>query len=108
MSREELTDKMVTDVMECFDFETVHDVMVSLNWEWDIGDGEKTVPSIYRLMRNAERLLRNAASHYGEKNAFCTGTGGLLATLDDGILTLEFILKESSAFQEDYINTEQQ
>lgn len=107
MSREELTDKMVTDVMEYFDFETVHNVMVSLKWEWDIGDGEMTVPSIYRLMRSAERLLRNAASHYGEKQFFYTGSGGLMATLDGECLTLQFILRECSAFKEDYINQEQ-
>ena len=107
MSRDELIDRMVEDVMEDFDVETVHNVMSSLNWEWDIGNGEMTVPSIYRLMRSAERLLRNAASHYGEKQYFYTGSGGLMATLDGECLTLQFILRECSAFHEDYINQEQ-
>lgn len=107
MSREELIDTMVTDVMEDFDFETVHQVMVNLDWEWDIGNGEMTIPSTYRMMKTADRLLRKAASHYGEKNAFCTGTGGFLATLDGECLTLQFILRECSAFKEDYINQEQ-
>ena len=107
MSRDELIDKMVTDLMEDFDFETVHQVMVNLDWEWDIGNGEMAVPSTYRIMKTADRLLREAASHYGEKNAFCTGTGGFQATLDEGILTLQFILREYSTFHEDYINQEQ-
>jgi hypothetical protein len=40
MSKEELIDKMVTAVMEDFDFDRVHRVMVNLDWKWDIGDGE--------------------------------------------------------------------
>lgn len=52
-------------------------------------------------------LLRNAASHYGEKQYFYTGSGGLMATLDGECLTLQFILRECSAFHEDYINQEQ-
>lgn len=107
MSRDELNDKMVTDVMEDFDFEIVHQVMVNLDWEWDIGNGEMTIPSTYRIMKTADRLLRNAASHYGEKQFFYTGSGGLMATLDGECLTLQFILRECSAFHEDYINKEQ-
>lgn len=40
MNKEELIDKMVTAVMEDFDFDRVHRVMVNLDWKWDIGDGE--------------------------------------------------------------------
>ncbi len=106
MSREELIDKMVTDVMEGFDFETVHNVMVSLNWKWAIGDGKMTIPSIYRIMRTANWLLKTAASHYGEEERFTTGTGGFQATLDEGYLTLQFILSETAVNIEDYKNTD--
>ena len=67
MNKEELIDKMVTAVMEDFDFDRVHRVMANLDWKWDISDGEMTVPSSYRLTKTAENLLRNTAQHYGDK-----------------------------------------
>ena len=82
MSKEQLIDKMVAAVMEDFDFDTVHRVMVNLDWRWDIGDGEMAVPSMYRIMRLAERMLRQAAEHYGNKEQFSCGSGGFMAHLD--------------------------
>lgn len=104
MSREELIDKMVTVVMENFDFDRVHRVMVNLDWKWVIGDGETTVPSIYRLTRNAERLLREAAQHYGEEEFYSCGTGGFMAHLEGETLTLQFILSTMTTNASDFIN----
>ena len=103
MTKEQLIDKMVADVMEGFDFSKVHNVMASLDWRWDIGCQERTVPSIYRLMKCAEDLLRRTAEHYGEMDYFYTSTGGFWAILENGELTLRFVLEHSSAFEEDYI-----
>lgn len=104
MSREELIDKMVAVVMENFDFNRVHRVMVNLDWKWVIGDGETTVPSIYRLTRNAERLLREAAQHYGEEEFYSCGTGGFMAHLEGETLTLQFILSTMTTNASDFIN----
>ena len=104
MSREELIDKMVTTVMENFDFDRVHRVMTNLDWKWVIGDGETTVPSIYRLTRNAERLLREAAQHYGDKEFYSCGTGGFIAHLEGETLTLQFILSTMTTYASDFIN----
>lgn len=104
MSREELIDKMVAVVMENFDFDRVHRVMVNLDWKWVIGDGETTVPSIYRLTRNAERLLREAAQHYGEEEFYSCGTGGFMAHLEGEKLTLQFILSTMTTYASDFIN----
>lgn len=104
MNREELIDKMVAVVMENFDFDRVHRVMVNLDWKWVIGDGETTVPSIYRLTRNAERLLREAAQHYGEEEFYSCGTGGFMAHLDGEELTLQFILSTMTSCASDFIN----
>lgn len=107
MSKEELIDKMVTAVMEDFDFDRVHRVMVNLDWKWDIGDGERTVPSSYRLTKKAESLLRDAAQHYGDKEFYSCGSGGFAAHLDGETLTLQFILTEMTSYASDFINTDE-
>ena len=105
MSKEQLIVNMVAAVMEDFDFDRVHRVMVNLDWKWDIGDGEMTIPSTYRIMKKAEGLLVSAANHYGEDNYSC-GSGGFMAHLDGTTLTLQFILTEMTSYADDFINTE--
>ena len=102
MTKEELIDKMIADVMEEFDFDKVRKVMLSLDWKWNIGDGEMTVPSTYRLTKKAEELLKDAASHYGERDFYFCGCGGLVASLDGKDLSLQFILAETTTYAEDY------
>ena len=104
MSREELIDKMVTAVMEYFDFDRVHRVMMNLDWKWDIGNGEMTVPSTYRLTKCAERLLRDAAQYYGDQDFYSCGTGGFIASLEGETLTLQFILSTMTSYASDFIN----
>ena len=104
MNREELIDKMVTVVMENFDFDRVHRVMINLDWKWVTDDGGTTVPSIYRLTRNAEKLLREAAQHYGEEGLYSCGTGGFIASLEGETLTLQFILSTMTTYASDFIN----
>lgn len=106
MSKEELIEQMVTDVMEDFDFDRVHKVMENLDWRWTIENDERTVPSTYRLMKKAEHLLRETAAYYGDKEFHAIGTGGLMASLDGGVLALQFILTETTADHRDYINVE--
>ena len=103
MNKEELIDKMVTAVMEDFDFDRVRRVMVNLDWKWDIGNGEMTVPSVYRLTKEAERLLRLVAQHYGDKEFYSCGCGGFTAHLDGETITLQFILAETTSYADDFI-----
>ena len=102
MKHEHLIDRMITDIMEDFDFEKVRKVMLLLDWKWDIGNGEMTVPSIYRMTRQAEWLLRDVAKYYGVKDHHTISTGGFTAMLYDDMLTLSFELEEVTAFPEDY------
>ena len=102
MNKEQLIEKMVAAVMEGFDFDRVHRIMVNLDWKWDIGDGEMTIPSTYRIMKKAERLLVSAANHYGEDNYSC-GIGGFMAHLDGTTLTLQFVLTETTSYADDFI-----
>lgn len=105
-AREQLLEKMVTSVMEDFDFEKVLTVMRRLGWKWSTTDSEMAVPSMYRLMKKAEGLLKEAASHYGEKEFFATGSGGLTASLDGSVLVLQFTLEESTSHAGDFITYE--
>ena len=105
-AREQLLEKMVTSVMEGFDFEKVLTVMRRLGWKWSTTDSEMAVPSMYRLMKKAEELLKEAVSHYGEKEFFATGFGGLTASLDGSVLVLQFVLEEYTSHAGDYITDE--
>lgn len=117
MSKEELIDKMVTEVLENFDFDRVHRVMKYIDRKWVDGDGYLFVPNHYQLAKKAERLLRDVAQHY-ECKAYSCASGGFIAQLnDDGFdsdnldsdslvgkqLTLLFILTETTSFAEDII-----
>lgn len=107
MSREELIESMVTSVMEDFDFDRVHNVMVSLNWRWFIEGVDNSVPSIYRLMKVAERLLRDCVQYYGEQEFHSICTGGLRASLERFTLSLQFILAETSVDHSDFIHVKE-
>lgn len=102
MTQDQLIDNMITDIMEDFDFEKVRKVMLMLDWKWDIGNGEMTVPSVYRMTKKAEQLLRDAAKDYGKKDHHTISSGGFTATLYEDMLTLSFELEEVTAFPEDY------
>lgn len=101
MKNKELIEKMIADVMEHFDFDKVRKVMLHLDWKWDIGEGEMTVPSTYRLTKKAESLLRRVATSDDEEPRICS-TGGFTAKMFDGALSLSFVLEEMSACDEDY------
>ena len=104
MKREELIEKMVSEVMEKFDFDKVHNVMVYLDWRWQIDNGVRTVPSSYRLMKQAESLLWEVMQYYPDTGFHSLGTGGFMASLDDGSLSLQFILEEMTVDDRDFIN----
>ena len=108
MKKAELIDKMVTAVMEEFDFDRVHRIMENLDWKWDgIGCCKMTVPSTYRMTKYAEKLLRDAAQHYGGKESYSCSSGGFTAKFDGEALTLQFILTEMTSFASDFIDIDE-
>ena len=105
MNREQLIESMVAQVMEEFDFDYVHNVMVNLDLKWYIR-GEEVVPSTYQIIKKAEKLLIDVKNHYGEKDFYSCGTGGLMASLNEGTLSLQFILTEAFSYVEGFTKTE--
>lgn len=102
MKKEQIVEKMIEEVMNDFDFEKVHRVMVLTKHKWANIDGTEKVPSLYRIMKDAEELLRTCASHYGDKDNFFVSCGGFTAELDCGMLGLRYVVEEKEAYDIDY------
>lgn len=105
--KETLSYEMMTAIVDNFDFDRIHRVMVGLGLKWDIGDGEMTVPNTKRLRWEATKLLWDAALHYGDKEFYSCGSGGFMAHLDGETLSLQFILSEMTSHASDFINIDE-
>jgi hypothetical protein len=75
--------EILDEILDEFDFEKVHKVMVALNWTWHSNDG---VPSIGDLRRAARELLNDLVR--GEFR--CVGTKGFYAYMENGLIGLRF------------------
>lgn len=82
-------EEKIEQIMENFDFEKVHKVMVALEWEWHFGHGCSGIPSVHTLKEEASRLLSDA---WMIKTT--VSTGGFSAVYNDGCLSLSFIVEE--------------
>jgi hypothetical protein len=94
-------DQVIEEVLENFDFIKVHKVMEALDWKWVGGDTQDGVPSVYRLIKKAEELLKDCVNEIEHRNTntLVLSTGGFKATCvkyDDGeiVLELEFVLSD--------------
>lgn len=105
MNKEQLIESMVAQVMEEFDFDYVHNVMVNLDLKWYIHK-EEVVPSTYQIIKKAEKLLIDAANHYGEKEFYSYENSGFVASLNEGTLSLQFVLTEAFSYVEEFTKTE--
>ena len=81
------------NIMDNFDFDQVHKVMVFLDWKWANGKGSLEVPEKYELKGTARRLLKMAVE---EKTT--VSTGGFLAEYregeGDGWMDLKFVVSD--------------
>ena len=85
MTKEELIQKQIEDIMDEFNFGEVRKVMESLEWTWhETG----CIPEEYDLRKSARKLLRHAAEMIDEKEVGTSGgstsTGGFYATSKAG------------------------
>ena len=84
----------IEQIMENFDFENVHKVMVALEWEWSFGRGGSGIPSVWALKKRAGELLSNVEDLICEGGTITSSTGGFEAKYADGCLSLSFIVEE--------------
>ena len=75
---------MIEEIVDEFDFEKVHRVMLALNWQWHHTKG---VPEIADLRRTARSLLKQVVE---SKDTLSVGTGGFTAYMHHGLLGLRF------------------
>lgn len=79
---------VIDNILDEFDFEQVHKVMVFLEWKW-AGEG---VPTISTLRKRAREMLNYAADHA----VGTSGTGGFYVRKDmcgnETFLTLHFVV----------------
>lgn len=82
--------KQIKEILEEFDFENVHESMVSLDWKWVTSDlKHKYIPDIQELKNTAQHCLEHAVKYQFSE------TGGFLAVHSGGVLNLYFVLEET-------------
>ena len=77
-TKQEAIQEQIDEIMDTFDFERVHRVMVSEDWTWGSGNGA-SVPDVTQLRIAARERLKSAARDG------LSSTGGFTATRDEGV-----------------------
>lgn len=97
-----ITQSQVDYIMENFDFEKVHRVMVALDWKW-LG----LIPTLEQIKSQARELMMEfviAPTDVDGEQFVSIGRGGFVARLsgtDYGILSLEFVVETRRAYPRD-------
>ena len=91
-------EEKINEVLEEFDFEKVHEVMNFLKWKWADNNDTMSIPSHYRIIEEAKRLLYYCKK---EKDDITISTGGFIAQKDkdengESYYSLSFVICESS------------
>ena len=76
MTKKEVLNNQVDEIMDSFDFHRVASVMEHLNWIWN---GSKTPPDEYEIRKEARSIMRVAI-----KSGESVSTGGFIARLISG------------------------
>ena len=82
----EQPDEVISEIMEKFDFQKVHAVMILTDWKWR----EIRVPTLEELRDHAHWFLINACFAEGD---YTGGSGGFTAYKCDGEVSLVFELE---------------
>ena len=76
MTRQDVLNNQMDEIMDSFDFRKVSKMMEAVDWKWATTEGD--VPDEYELRKEARRLIKQAIA--GEDCA----TGGFRAWVTDG------------------------
>mgnify|MGYP000438953027 CR=1 FL=1 len=88
-------EKKASEIMESFDFESVHAHMVETGWQWYVRDIGMKVPDIEDIKTTARYLLTQAI--WNETPVTNVATGGFHAYKLPWGLELNFAIKSSHA-----------
>lgn len=89
---DEQRQELIDEVMDCFDFKRVAEVMEKLGWTWASSKG---IPQEFQIRGQARRLLKSALE------GGYMSSGGLSASYRDCELRLAFELEEWTAYVND-------
>jgi len=74
-------DEQIDTIMDEFDFDRVHEIMVACKWGWSTGeDDDLEVPSGNEIRRTARRMLKQAVE---EKHALVSSGGFTVIKVKD-------------------------
>lgn len=93
-------DVQAKEIMSNFNFQKVHHIMRLLNWTWmNWETGIEEVPNLDGLRKQARNRLCEAWNRYcktkeKQLDYIEISSGGLKATVHQGVLRLEFVLAD--------------
>lgn len=90
--------EQINHILSEFDFQKVHKMMTSVNWQWSYDNNEKKVPSISDLRQVAELCLNKVASSTEENDTFAAG--GFVAEKIQNMLELSFVPEKVNIFRQ--------
>jgi len=104
MTRIEVINNQIDEIMDTFDFEEVRKVMTFLDWEWADCNG---VPEDYELRKSARKTMKHLIRF---EDGGASSSGGFTATLKQGVsgsgkwlrVDLAFCVEQTLLDGEDY------
>ena len=107
IDKQTMYDIIETEIMDCFDFKSVHDIMVHLKWQWPMAldADDDGVPQPWVIRQKARSLLRECGEKLLDDDQFPDfgiATGGLHAMAyrdhDTIRFRLQFVLEQWEEF----------
>lgn len=78
--------EQIDEIMDNFEFEKVHKMMLAVGWKWADGEGGYAVPTVPELREGARRLLYRTVD---ERVSGCA-TGGFNVTAGKDFICLQW------------------
>lgn len=86
-----ITQEVIDEVLDNFDFEKVEKVMNAIHWRWAMSEEPDGIPTIAEMRKTARKLLKDLSVYKKEENINQTGTGGFYAEIiDNEVVQLRF------------------
>lgn len=91
----------IDEIMDNFDFEKVHKVMVALDWAWVVSleDNLFEIPDKQAIMKDARRLMKHCLEVCTNKGDEI-GSGGFTAVFRGDGLLLRFVVEDYGAWSD--------
>jgi hypothetical protein len=95
-------EKIIDDILNEFDFNKIHKVMVLLNWSWYSSKSVSGIPSIQEMIKTATHLLESVIVRRfqmeNEEEYIYIGSGGFYVYSIYNTIKLEFRITEWECF----------